>query len=174
MAAIGTLATNSGPIFAVNGFYQRGGALPSRIVTPITVAPVNTGQSRVAPAPTPAPAVLMPKILTTTVNNVPIGPPPPSGPTPDPYVAPTTTGPTTGASSGSTGTSDTSRLLDMIAGAFQPQAVAPSLAPTSVSSTSTTDPTASSGPNPLAFVVLAVVVIAGIMWYTKRNKKKAA
>lgn len=139
---------------------------------------IYTTPPKLAPtAPTPIPVKL---IAARPPAPTPIKTPPPPiidyvYPTTAIPATPTTTtgaagGSTTGAASGGTGTTDTSRLLDMIAGAFQPQEVSGSLAPTSVTSTSTAEPTSGGGMNPMLLVV-GVVVIGGIYWYTK---KKAA
>lgn len=77
----------------------------------------------------------------------------------------------TGGGGGGGGGTDTSRLIDLLASAFQPQDIQQGYAPQSVSSDALTP---GSGTNPMAVVVLAILVMAGIYFYTQHKKKGAA
>lgn len=83
----------------------------------------------------------------------------------------TTPGTTTGAGAGGStgGGSDTSHLLDLIAGAFAPHDISQPYGPQSVSDVSAP----SSGTNPMAILVLAIMAIIGVVWWTNRKKKAA-
>ena len=131
-------------------------------------------------APPPPPAVPVP-FVPRIISPAPTFPLPGFLPTPLPPVnvppitsAPIATGPSTGLPSGGTTTTDTSRLLDLIAANFKPQDISGSLAPVSVSDTATTTGKSQGGTNPLALLILVVAVIAGIVWYMKHKKAKVA
>lgn len=144
---------------------------------PKAPAPTRTAVPR-APtiqptAPTitaPTTAVFAPRIVTTTTT------------TGDSFVssavnpvssAPPATGSSTGNQTGSTGGGDTSRLLDLIGAAFQPQDIGQTYGPQSVASSALPNGT-SGGTNPMAIVILAIVAIAGVYWYSHHKSKRAA
>lgn len=175
MSAIGVLASNSAaPIFSVNGFYQRGGALPTKITTPIVQAPTNIF-SRVSPPPTPTPvpaiqpAKLMPRILTTVAPPPPttVGDAPPQGAAVQP--APSGASSADQSTPGGTGTSDLSRLLDTFASLYAPRELTPALAPTSVVETGTSNGSASGGSNYGIVIVIAIALLGGVWWYMKHK-----
>ncbi|HEV7454347.1 MAG TPA: hypothetical protein VGO07_03750 [Candidatus Saccharimonadales bacterium] len=174
MTMFGTIfSPNTGPIYSVNGFYQRGGALPAKINTPIVVAP-NPGQSRVAPpTPTPVPAVLAPHIITTTVAPTTV-PPNPGGPNvlppgPSSPVVSTPSGTADSGASGTAGsspTTDSGRLLDMLGTLFKSQDVAQSMAPVSFAPTDTGTSATTTGGGSSGGIILVVVVLAvAAFWY---------
>lgn len=93
------------------------------------------------------------------------------GTTPTAEPPPTATGSATGNQTGSTGSTDTSRLIDLISSAFRPQEIGQTYGPQSVSS-DVMQP--SGGTNPMAVVILAIVVIAGVFLYAHRKTNRAA
>ena len=133
---------------------------PTRPTAPTQVFPVNVDPTGNSPQPVSP---------SGPGGFVPSGPSQP-GPTAQP---PITTGTTPGGDpqtgGGTGGGSDTSRLLDMLANAFQPQQLQQGYAPQSVSTDAGGAP--SSGP---ALAILALVAVVGIIWYTNRNKRRAA
>jgi LPXTG-motif cell wall-anchored protein len=60
-------------------------------------------------------------------------------------------------------------VLDLIAGLLKPQDISQPLSPTIVPDTST----GPQGTNPMAIVILAIAVIAGIFWFAHRKKRAA-
>jgi hypothetical protein len=95
---------------------------------------------------------------------------------------PTATGTDTGTSSGGSGStgantssgggsgqSDTSRLLDLVAGAFQPQEMSQTYGPQSVSSDAMGS---GGGTNPMAVIVFAILIMAGIFFYAHRKSTR--
>lgn len=124
--------------------------------------PVAPPRMPVTSTPVKAPG----SAIITTTAPASTGDAPPAG------TAPTTgTGSETGTQTGSTGTTDTSRLLDLISGAFAPQDITQPYGPQSISDTGST--TTSSGTNPMAILVLAIMAIIGVVWWTHRKKRAA-
>lgn len=85
--------------------------------------------------------------------------------------APTVSSPADQSTPGSTGTSDMSRLIDLIGSSFASQEVGGNVAPVSFAAENTGDAGAGGGSNPMVPIILALVVIAGVYFYMKRKGK---
>lgn len=158
---------------------------PPKPTSAVAIAPTSPVPPRTATIPVPK----MPTTTTTTSTAQPFSggiTTTIAGGAGDQFVSGGTTSPqATGSVSGTgstggtdtSGQSDTSRLIDLIAGAFQPQSVQQPFGPTAVDSGTMTDATtapATSGTNPMAVLVLAILAIVGVVWYVHRKGKRAA
>lgn len=84
----------------------------------------------------------------------------------------TSPGTTTGAGTGGGGGGgDTSRLLDLLSGAFQTQPITQGYAPQTVSSDAIAP--SGGGSNPGALLFLGILALVGVVWYMNRKKRAA-
>jgi hypothetical protein len=160
MTALGTFFSGGNLWGAQNVIYT---APKTTALAPAPAPVVNTGQSRVSPAP----ALLAPHIITTTSTapTAPIETPQ----APAPSVVSTPSGVADSGASGTAGsspTTDSGRLLDMLGTLFKSQDVAQSMAPVSFGPTDTgTSATTTGGGSSGGIILVVIVLAAAAFWY---------
>lgn len=169
MTVFGTFATNTSALFSPRIIYQ-----PSRpTVVSVASQPIPiVGTRPILPQPISTrpsvPLTVSPTPVITDVQS-------PAGTTTGQTSPPAVGGGTaTGtAGDGNSSSDPTSRLFDLISGAFQPQSIGQTYGPTAVDNTGGATST-TGGTNPMAVVVLAILVIAGVFWYAHRKTGRAS